>query len=158
MRTYLHVVPALAVFALLACNGPSPNQQTAASSAPANVACESPAQAIAIGAEVSGEITATAEPYPANARYYCFAVGEGAPSVTLRLSGLTADLDLYVGSVSLRSVQGVDISRGQTYQWKSNDFGAGDEQVVIQSPAAGVYYAEIVSYEGAGSPYTFSVR
>jgi len=127
-----------------------------ATSAPA--ACDAPATPIATGVDISGEIAATRAPYPANARYYCFSLPEGASQATLRLSGLSADLDLYVGHGSITTVQGVDVSAGQTYQWKSNAFGTVDETVTITQPAAGVYYAEIVSYEGQHSPFVFSVR
>ncbi len=122
------------------------------------VACDAPAQAIAIGANVSAEITATRDAYPANARYYCINVPAGASSLTMTLSGMTTDLDLYVGHGTIQSVQGVDVTQGETYQWKSNAFGTGDESVVIAQPQAGVYYAEIVSYLGEASPYRFSVQ
>jgi hypothetical protein len=120
--------------------------------------CDSPATPIATGVDIQGEIPATRAPYPANARYYCFNILEGAAQATLRLTGLSADLDLYVGHGAISTVQGVDVSAGETYQWKSNAFGNVDETVTIDQPAPGVYYAEIVSYEGNQSGFVFSVR
>ena len=150
------------VLALAACNqqgaapgASAPANQVAASGAPAN--CDAPAVGLAIGSEVSGDIPA-AQNYPANARYYCINVGEGAPSLTLELSGMSVDLDLYVGHGSISSVQGVDISAGENYEWKANAFGTGDERVVINQPQPGIYYAEIVSFQGEASPYRFSAR
>ena len=120
-------------------------------------ACDTPAVDIAIGANVSGTLEAAAS-YPDNATYYCVRVAEGTSRVTLTLSGLANDLDLYVGQGSIQSVQGVDLEAGETYQWKSNEFGTVDETVTIDNPQAGIYYAEIVSYEGKQSPYQFAVQ
>jgi hypothetical protein len=128
-----------------------------AQSAPPS-SCDSPAMPMALGAQVSGEIAETGQPYPANARYYCVNIPAGVNSVTMELSGMSVDLDLYVGHGNIASVQGVDLQRGETYEWKSNAFGTGAERVVITDPQPGIYYAEIVSYEGRASSYQFSAR
>ncbi len=159
----LAVSAAVAALALAACGQGAPSgnaaQQGAGAFQTASLpACESPAAAIAIGASVAGEITQTQQPYPANARYYCFAVPEGSGAVTVTLSGMATDLDLYVGSNGLQSVQGVNLQAGETYEWKANAFGTGDEVVTINNPRAGTYYAEIVSYQGEPSAFTFAVR
>jgi hypothetical protein len=135
---------------------PATSSALTATAAPSG--CDRPATPVATGEEIRGEIQATTAPYPANARYYCFTLPANVSEATVSLSGLTADLDLYVGRGSIDTVQGVDITAGETYQWKSNDFGAGNETVVISRPEPGTYYAEIVSYEGRQSPYVFSVR
>lgn len=143
----------LAMLALTACGVREPPIR-----APAPAACDPPALPIAIGgAAVEGDIPA-GEAYPATADYFCFAVPDGLDRVTLSLGGFTADLDLYVGSATIQSVQGIDISAGQNYEWSSNVYGHGDEAIVIEAPAAGMYYAEIVSYESDASHYTFAVR
>ena len=155
----------LAFAAALAACGPSADQAApAAEGAPTQQAaaapsgpCDAPAVDAAIGANVSGTLEAAAS-YPDNATYYCVRVAEGTPRLTITLSGLSNDLDLYVGQGSIQSVQGVDLEAGETYQWKSNEFGTVDERVVIENPQAGIYYAEIVSYEGKQSPYQFSVQ
>jgi hypothetical protein len=136
-------------------NGPPPPP---ALNAPAPASCDTPAVPVALGSEVQGELQATNAGYPANARYYCFAIPAGANQVTLALTGMTADLDLYVGHGAISSVQGVDLTAGETYEWKSNAFGTADEFVTIYQPQAGVYYAEIVSYESQYSPYRFATR
>jgi hypothetical protein len=96
-------------------------------------------------------------PYPGNATYYCVAVPQGVDRLTIDLGGFFVDLDLFVGFGSMESVQGVDLSLGETYEWKSNDFGTVDEVVVINGPQPGVYYIEIASYEGEPSVFTLSV-
>jgi hypothetical protein len=150
------------MLALAACSPPagSPSGAPAANGASNSAIasnCDSPAVPLALGASVSGDIAA-ASAYPANARYYCINVGEGVPSVTMELSNMTVDLDLYVGRGTIASVQGVDVSAGETYEWKSNAFGTGNETVTIPTPQPGVYYAEIVSFEGQASTYTLTTR
>lgn len=157
------ILMAACVAALAACNQQgaapaadgAPATQTATAAAPAS--CDAPAVPLALGASVSGDIP-VAESYPENARYYCFNIPAGAQNVTVELSGMSVDLDLYVGSGSINSVQGVNLEQGETYQWKSNAFGTDNETVTISAPEAGTYYAEIVSFQGQASPYTFSVR
>jgi len=158
MRMSLFAASLIAL-ALGACTPPAGDggQQLAQAPAGAPASCETPAVPIALGASVSDQITAAAG-YPENARYFCFQAPEGGASVTVTLSGMSTDLDLYVGSNTLASVQGVDISAGQNYEWKSNAFGTDAERIVIEAPRAGVYYAEIVSFQGEASPYTFSVQ
>lgn len=158
MRT--RAIMAAAALALAACGqgGEAPSAPAGALQAAAPANCESPAAPIAVGASVAGDITQTTQPYPANARYYCFAVPDGANSVTVTVSGMATDLDLYVGSNGIQSVQGVNVEAGETYEWKANAFGTGDETVVINTPRAGTYYAEIVSYQGEPSAFTLAVR
>lgn len=154
----------LFAFAVTACGeanapgGATGAPQASLTSGAAPEQCDPPAAPIATGEDVRGEIPATSAPYPANARYYCFSLAAGVQQATLRLSGLSADLDLYVGHGSISTVQGVDLNAGQTYQWKSNAFGTADETITLAAPAAGIYYVEIVSYQGERSPFVFSVR
>lgn len=161
-------VPVL-LLALVACGNNANNannaaapagdaQQVAATSGAPPSSCDAPAVPTALGATVTGAIEETSQPYPANARYYCINVPAGAGSVTMELSGMSVDLDLYVGHGNIQSVQGVDISQGENYEWKSNEFGTGTERVVINTPQPGIYYAEVVSYEGKGSNYSFVAR
>lgn len=155
------ILMAACVAALAACNqqgaAPAADGAPATQTAAAPASCDAPAVPLALGASVSGDITA-AQSYPENARYYCFDVPAGTQSVTVELSGMSVDLDLYVGSGSINSVQGVNLEEGETYQWKSNAFGTDNETIAISAPAAGTYYAEIVSFQGTASSYTFSVR
>jgi hypothetical protein len=120
--------------------------------------CDAPADGLALGGAVSSQVQATNQPYPANAVYYCVASPEGAQSLTIEMSGLTADLDLYVGFGSITTIQGEQVSQGETFTWKSNAFGTVNETVTIPNPQAGLYYIEIASYEGQASPYTLSAR
>jgi hypothetical protein len=155
--------PLACVLMFAACTPPTnsgaPPADSASTSATSPLAsnCDTPAVPLALGASVSGNIPQAAG-YPENARYYCINVGAGVPSVTIELSGMDVDLDLYVGSGNIASVQGVDLQAGETYEWKSNAFGTGAETVTIPTPAPGVYYAEIVSFEGQASNYTLTTR
>ncbi|MCR6643777.1 MAG: PPC domain-containing protein [Terricaulis sp.] len=155
MRFALAAAP-LALFALAACDGGQVNSLAAAGggqvATPAALTCEAPANPIMIGAMTHGEITA-AQSYPENARYYCFSIPQGVQSATVTLSGMTADLDLYVGSGSITSVQG-----NEAYEWMSNVSGTGDDTITINQPVAGVYYVEVVSYEGLASRFSLVVR
>lgn len=173
MRAFKHLLVCLAAAVVAACGqtnqsappgaaapgAPGPSQPApAAAAAAAPASCDAPAAPMALGASVQAQLQATRQPYPANATYYCFAAPAGVQSITISLTGLAADLDLYVGYGSIRTVQGVDLSRGDTYQWKSNAFGSVDEMVTISAPQPGIYYIEIASYEGQASPFTLSVR
>lgn len=157
------LLPLALVIALAACSPAADKAAPAAEGAPTQTAaapaapCDTPAVDLAVGASVSGTLHAAAS-YPANATYYCVRVAEGTPRITLTLSGLTNDLDLYIGHGSIQSVQGIDLQAGETYEWKSNAFGTDNEQITIDNPQAGVYYAEIVSYEGKESNYQFAVQ
>ena len=137
-------------------NAAAGGNATHTAAAPAS--CDNPAQPIALGSTTQSQLAATRNPYPANATYYCVDVPAGTRNVTIQLSGLSADLDVYVGHGAISTVQGVDISAGQNYQWKSNAYQNVDETVEIANPQAGIYYIEIVSFEGNGSPFTLNVR
>lgn len=155
MRLSFAAAP-LALLMLSACDGGQVNSMAAAGAGqvatPPALTCEAPANPIMIGAMTHGEITA-AQSYPENARYYCFSIPEGVQSLTVTLSGMTADLDLYVGSGSITSVQG-----NEAYEWMSNVTGTADDTITVNQPAAGVYYVEVVSYEGVASRFTLVVR
>lgn len=158
------ILSLLCVAALAACNPAAPGGQQAADAGAGTAAggaapasCDAPAQPLAIGSSAHGEIPA-GQSYPDNARYFCVQVGEGAPSLTFEVSGMSTDLDLYVGSGNIQSVQGVNLQEGDTYEWKSNAFGNDNETVTIPNPAPGVYYAEIVSYQGEASGFDFATR
>jgi hypothetical protein len=155
------ILPLVCLAALAACNpaapGGAPQQAADAGGAAANIVCDAPAQVLAIGASAHGEIPAD-QTYPDNARYFCVNVGEGVSSVTFQLTGMSTDLDLYVGHGAIASVQGVNLQEGDTYEWKSNAFGNDAETVTIANPQAGIYYAEIVSYQGQQSGFDFAAR
>jgi hypothetical protein len=157
------IIPFACVAVLAACNPAAPGGEQkaadagAAAGAAAPASCDAPAQALAIGASAHGEIPA-GQTYPDNARYFCVQVGEGTSSVTFTLSGMSTDLDLYVGTGTIQSVQGVNLQEGDTYEWKSNAFNNDNEVVTINNPQPGIYYAEIVSYQGTQSGFDFAAR
>ncbi len=143
---------ALGVLLLTAACGDDSSSLTAAGAE--NVTCDPPAVAMGLGTAVESAMEATSDPYPATATYYCVGVPPGTSRLTIDLTGLSADLDLYVGLGSIESVQGFETQAGETYDWLSNQFGTGDERVEITDPEAGVYYIEVVSYAGEGSEFT----
>ncbi|OFW52479.1 MAG: hypothetical protein A2V75_04435 [Actinobacteria bacterium RBG_16_70_17] len=144
---------ALGVLLLTAACGDDSSSPTAAAGAE-NITCDAPAVAIGLGMAVESALEATSDPYPATATYYCVGVPPGTDRVTIDLTGLSADLDLYVGFGSIESVQGFQSEAGETYDWLSNQFGTADEHVEITDPEAGVYYIEVVSYAGEASAFT----
>lgn len=160
MRKIL-LVASIAALALTGCTPPAQTpasgSDTGSQTAAAPGSCDSPAVPVAIGATVNGNIPA-AQSYPANARYYCFQVPQGASAVTVTLSGMSADLDLFIGANSISSVQGQQLQAGATYDWMSNNTGTANDTVTLTAPAAGVYYAEIVSYQGEASNFTLALN
>lgn len=153
------IVASMMALALAACGpqGQAPAGGDPQTAAAAPSSCDSPAVPVAVGSTTDGNVAA-AQSYPENARYYCFQVAEGSGPITVSVSGMSADLDLFVGSNGIASVQGVQLEQGQTYEWMSNRQGTAEDSVTINTPRAGVYYAEIVSYQGQASNYQFSVR
>ncbi|MEX2323287.1 MAG: PPC domain-containing protein [Acidimicrobiia bacterium] len=111
--------------------------------------CDDPAEPLTLGIPYEGVIDATADPYPANARYFCVEVPAGASTLVFTLTDLEADLDLYVGLGSIESVQGVN-----TWEWAGQEFENAPEYIEIVNPEGGVYYIEVFDYNGAGSTYT----
>lgn len=157
MRKSLFTASLIAL-ALGACTPPATDTAQQQQAAPmALPTCEAPAAAIAMGGTMNGDIPAV-QSYPENARYYCFQTPQGATSVTVTVSGMSADLDLFMGSNTISSVQGQALQQGQTYEWMSRNEGTADDSVTITNPTPGIYYIEIVSYQGEASPYTISVR
>ena len=149
---------ALSVLALaaLACSIGG-DGSTGGGSVSAPSSCDDPAQPIAGNSPTSAQLAATTDPYPANCNYYCTEVPSGKSSLDIALRNLTEDLDLYVGFGSIAVLQGSDLTQGENYTWKSNEFGTADENVTVDSPEAGTYYIEICSYEGKASDYQIEV-
>lgn len=113
--------------------------------------CEDPAEPLTPGVPMEGVIEATADPYPANARYFCVEVPAGATSLVLTLDDLEVDLDLYVGYGSIDSVQGLDAG---SWDWAGQELGTTPEYIEITNPEAGIYYIEVFDYDQAGSTFT----
>lgn len=90
--------------------------------------------------------------------FYCVEVPPGSPSVTFELTGLSENLDLYVGYPDMETVQ----NGGFTFWFSDND-GTADE-VAIAMPGLedhvnpGSYYIEVSSPDGRGvSDFTLTV-
>ncbi len=77
--------------------------------------------------------------------YYCVEVPAGVGTLTVDLSGLTGDLDLFVEAAA--GAFATDRNRG------------GDSRnVVIDSPVPGAYYIDVAAaYSGTGSQFTITV-
>jgi hypothetical protein len=113
--------------------------------------CDNPAELLTLGVSHNGVIEATADPYPANARYFCVEVPDGATALVFTLTDLEADLDLYVGFGSIDRVQGLDAG---SWEWAGQEFGNAPEYIEIANPEGGVYYIEVFDYDQTGSTYT----
>ena len=115
--------------------------------------CDARSTRILVDTSYSLRMEATSDPYPANCSYYCMWLPDGGEALEITLSDAVADLDLFVGFGSMDALAGVDVVEGETYTWKSNEPVTGDEAVQIPSPAAGVYYLEVCSYEGEATDF-----
>jgi len=115
--------------------------------------CDARSTRILADTSYSLRMEATSDPYPANCLYYCMWLPDGGQALEVALSGAVVDLDLFIGYGSMDALAGVDVVEGQTYTWKSNQPVTGDEAVHIESPAAGVYYLEVCSYEGEATDF-----
>jgi hypothetical protein len=119
--------------------------------------CDPVATEIDVGTPVDGE-TETRDQPPGDADFYCLAIPDGLTGVTVTLSGLADDLDLYVGHPDLETVK----SGGFDF-WFSDEDGTTDEVVTVPPRVStgfvvpGRYYIE-VSGGFAGSPYTLLVE
>lgn len=140
---------------------PTPTQETlmTAQDTPASVGeCEAPTTEITLGSPVNSEIVNDDQP-PPEREFFCVFVPEGASSITFELTGMTSDLNLYIGYPDLETVQ-----QGGFMFWFSEEQGVADEVLVIQ-PAfdefvePGSYYIEVSAEDFHGSsPFTLSVR
>lgn len=116
-------------------------------------ACDDRATPIEPNTPYSEHMHSTTQSYPANCLYYCLWIPDGLGSLMIRISDFSVDLDLYVGYGEFDTIFGSEIVHGETYTWKSNEFGTGDEEVNISNPEGGVYYIEVCSYEGEASSF-----
>ena len=125
--------------------------------------CTDPAATeIDFGSPVAGDLDAD----EAAKHFYCVVVPDGTATMTISLTGLSDDLDLYVAYGSMESLSG-----GLSLQWSDNT-GAADELVLVE-PAffrgqlgqfeqaefvtRGAYYIEVSGFGGFSSPYSLLV-
>jgi hypothetical protein len=152
----------VALFAAsLACAVPPSSGSTASEAtgeAAGSAVCDTPARLIQLNRLYREEMPAATGPYPANCLYYCVWLRDAAGSLSVDVREASTDLDLFIGIGSIEAVSGEEIVEGETFTWKSNQPGDIDERVEIPSPAEGVYYLEICSYEGESTPFELDVR
>lgn len=125
-------------------------QQPPAASLPA---CDQRATPIETGGRLNLQMHSTTSPYPANCLYYCVGIAEGGDRLDIAIRDFDVDLDLFVGYGSFEAVSGDVPVEGESYTWKSNDYGTDDEEVSVSNPEAGLYYIEVCSYAGESSPF-----
>lgn len=134
-----------------------PAVESAPGSTTVTVTCDSRASAIDPDQAYAGRIEATDQGYPDNCNYYCLQIPDGTGNLSISLTDFDVDLDLYVGYGEFDSVFGEEIAEGETFEWKSNEFGTADEFVSISNPATpGPYYIEVCSFESLASDYSVS--
>jgi len=108
--------------------------------------CEGPIDEIGLGDTVSSEVV---EGHPL---YFCVEIPTGVDTFTVSLTGLTANLVLYVGYPDLKTVQegGVGYKSSTANDAEDKEITVDIEPNRIWSP--GSYYIEV-----SGSPSTFSL-
>lgn len=111
---------------------------------PSTDTCVAPATEVAVNSSTDSELPASnRDPLPR--RYFCVQVPDGLDSLRIELTGLEDNLNLYV-------------RRTQPAEWLDVSRGGGERTVVIDHPAGGAYFIDIVgAYPGAGSPFTLRV-
>ena len=115
-------------------------------------ACDSRSTPIDANTVYNLNMHSTTASYPANCLYYCLWIPDGG-NLLIGIYDFNVDLDVYVGYGSMEAVDGVRPVWGDTYDWMSNSYGTGDEEVNIPGPRTGAYYIEVCSYGGTASPF-----
>jgi hypothetical protein len=110
---------------------------------PGGDVCSPPAAEVSLGEAITDEIVGRTGS-PEARRYFCLQVPDGIGQLTIRLSGLTGDVDLFV-------------RRTVPAEWIDRRRGAADRTVTIENPAAGAYFIDVAgAYPGASSPFTLT--
>jgi hypothetical protein len=111
---------------------------------PSSAACAPPAAELTLGSEITSEIVGRDQP-PEARRYFCVLVAGGLPSISIELTELTGDLDLFVRG-TLPTI------------WTDRRRGGSERAVVIDNPEPGPYHIDVAgAYPGASSPFTLKV-
>lgn len=125
--------------------------------------CEAPATEIAVDTAVDGTVDQDKENL--GRQYFCIQVPSGVTMIEIGLTGLTANLDIFVGYPDLETVQG-----GGVDFWWSDQPGTGDETVAIEPGLirgdlgnfeetdfvrSGPYYVEV---SGESSSFTLTAK
>jgi heat shock protein HslJ len=124
----------------------------------AGTPCEGDPPKIDLGVAVNGQVEMAGD-WP-EVFHFCVEIPGDVSTLTVTLTGITADLGVYVGYPDLETVQ-----NGYA-DWFSDEIGTDDELVVIGPDLAdylapGSYYIEVSSYllsdDPVSSPFTLTV-
>ncbi len=106
--------------------------------------CAPPAIEIPLDGSIDSEIVGKSQD-PLPRRYFCVQVPQGLSNLTVQISGLEGNLDLFV-------------RRTQPAEWMDLSRGGDSRTVLIENPVAGAYYVTVAgALTGAGSPFTLNV-
>lgn len=113
--------------------------------------CEGEPTRIEIGEPVQDELT-MGDGWP-NSAYFCVEIGDDVSFLTVTVSDMTADLDVFVAYPTFQAL------RDGSSDWTSINFGTEDEVLIIDSGVAdflapGSYYIEVASGEGDLGSFT----
>jgi len=107
--------------------------------------CAAPATEMLIGDSLHSEVVGRSEA-PTARQYFCVQVPDGVASITVDLTGLSGDLDLFVRHANLAKV------------WTDRSRGTDTRTVTIDEPTAGAYFIDVASaYPNASSTFMVSV-
>ncbi len=146
---FLTVGPAgfgdISVFQLLVTSTPEMNLAPTGAPLPDGSLCAPPATEVAIGASTDGEVMAR-DTSPEPRAYFCVEVPAGVGTLTIAVSELSGDLEMFV------------TRPGTSDFWSDRSRGGIDRSVVIEGPEPGAYHIEIAgAYQGAASTFTVTI-
>jgi hypothetical protein len=120
--------------------------------------CDATVAEMNLGSPAPSAIVGASQP-PGEKKYFCVRVPEGTASFTIELTGATSDLNLFVASPDLETLQ-----QGGVWFWTADPSGEVDRVVVVE-PALedfvnpGTYYIEVSAEDfDASSTFTLTVR
>jgi len=137
--------PASSQFTLTVSTTPESDAPLTTVAIPDPDVCAAPATEMLIGDSLDSEVAGRAG-VPAARRYFCVQVPDGVTSITVDLTGLSGDLDLFVRHANLAEI------------WTDRSRGSDTRTVTIDEPTPGAYFIDVASaYPNASSTFTVSV-
>lgn len=111
--------------------------------------CDGLSTEISLDSSVNSEVVGVDQGFQ-EPQYFCVRIPDGIIDLSVEISGMTADLNLYVGHPDLDTVR-----NGGLAFWASDDRGTGVKSVVITQRSEyrtpGLYYIEVSAEDSSDS-------